>query len=429
MAQANPIVAEAAPKHDKLRALGIVALNGMLDEQDALGVIRQALEILPDDLALVSSFGADSAVLLHLLAQVDKDVPVMFLETGKHFKETLEYVETLKGTLGLTNVKALVPDPKDLAKYDPDGSLWESDPDSCCHIRKTEPLEVALAGFGGWITGRKRFQTADRGVLPHFELTSDDRIKINPLAYWNNDDIEAYKAKHGLPEHPLYAEGYKSIGCAPCTSAVAEGEDPRSGRWRGFNKTECGIHFDFNGQIAKPMSQDALTLFKHGSFVADPWRTWEEGDAAADVRYAHVPLSVFVENRDAFISSPHVIGLLVAPGDNVEEVAGDLSRFSSIAVSFPAFTDGRGYSTARLLIERFGYDGELRAIGDVLQDQVPHMQRCGFNAFVVTHAATRKALEEGRLPAVSLYMQPVGASAEVPVGTRPFLRRARMAAN
>lgn len=424
MAQANLNIVGVAPKHDKLRALGIVALNGMLDEQDALGVIRQAREILPDDLAAVSSFGADSVVLLHLISQVDKDMPVLFLETGKHFRQTLEYVETLKETLGLTNVKALVPESADISKFDPDGTLWETDPDSCCHIRKTEPLDAALGAYGGWITGRKRFQTSDRGVLPHFELTSDDRIKINPLAYWDNSDIEAYKAAHGLPDHPLYSEGYKSVGCAPCTSAVADGEDPRSGRWRGLNKTECGIHFDFNGKIAKPMSADSLNLFKDNAFVADPWRAWEEGDTPADVRYTHVPLSVFVENRQAFMDSPHVIGLQINPGDNFEDLGQDLSRFSSIAVSFPAFTDGRGYSTARLLVERYGYEGELRATGDVLQDQIPYMQRCGFNAFVVTHAPTRKALEEGRLPEVSLYMQPMGGSGEIPVGTRPFLRRA-----
>lgn len=423
MAQTSELTV-AEPKTDKLRALGIVSLNGMFDEHDGVGVIRQALEILPDDLALVSSFGADSAVLLHLLAQVDKDVPVMFLETGKHFPETLAYVETLKQVLGLTNVRALTPDPAEVARFDPNGDLWEIDPDSCCHIRKTEPLNADLGQFGGWITGRKRFQTSDRGVLPHFELTSDDRIKVNPLAYWNNDDIEAYKKAHNLPEHPLYKDGYKSIGCAPCTSAVAEGEDPRSGRWRGLNKTECGIHFDFNGKIAKPVSHASQTLFKNGAFTSDPWRVWAEGDVAADVRYTHVPLTEFVAQRAAFLVNPHPLGLLVNPGDRVEDIAEDLARFSSIAIHFPSFTDGRGYSSARLLTERLAYAGELRAVGDVLQDQIPHMQRCGIKAFVVTHEPTRKALENDDLPAVSVFMQPIGVTGEVPLGTRPFLRRA-----
>lgn len=423
MAVANPMAA-IAPGNDRLRQLGIVALNGMYGEMDAEGVLRQAVEeLLPGDIAMVSSFGADSAVLLHLVSLVDPLLPVFFIETGKHFPQTLDYVETLKQRLGLTNVIALNPDSADLARFDPEGTLWERDPDSCCHIRKTEPLEKVVAGFGGWVTGRKRFQTAERGVLPHFELTSDDRIKINPLAYFSNDDVEAYKARHGLPDHPLYAEGYKSIGCAPCTSAVAEGEDPRAGRWRGLNKKECGIHFDFNGSIAKPVSQSTLTLFKDGAFRADPWRPWSEADTPDEARYTHVPVSVFLEHRTTFLASPHPLGLLVNPGERVEDVAGDLGRFSSIAINFPAFTDGRGYSSARLLRERYGYDGELRAVGDVLTDQIPFMRRCGIDAFVVTNPATRKAIEADALSEVRLYYQPLGTPREVPAGTRPFLRR------
>lgn len=413
-----------APQPDRLRALGVVALNGMFDERDSAGVLRQAIELLPDDLAIVSSFGADSAVLLHIVGQVNPHLPILFLETGKHFPDTLDYVETLKGLLGLTNVHALGPDSANLAKFDPTGQLWETDPDSCCHIRKTAPLDNAVGDYGGWVTGRKRFQTSDRGVLPHFELTSDDRIKINPLAYWTDADVEAYKKLHALPEHPLVKDGYKSIGCAPCTAAVAEGDDPRSGRWSGLNKTECGIHFDFNEKIAKPMAKADLNLFKDGAFVADPWRAWEEGDVAREVRYTHVPFAAYVADASAFADNPHPIGLLINPGDRVEDIAEDLGRFSSISVVFPAFTDGRGYSTARLLIERLGYKGELRAVGDILHDQIPFLRRCGFNALVVDSAATRKALELDTLAGVSVYMQPVGASVEVPAGTRPFLRRA-----
>ena len=420
MAQAEALKLNG--QRDKLRALGIVALNGMYAEQDAASVVEKAHELLGDELAIVSSFGADSAVLLHLVSEVNRNLPVLFLETGKHFKETLEYVEMLKSRLGLTNVRALTPDAADLARFDPAGELWAADPDSCCHIRKTEPLNDALGYYGGWITGRKRFQTSDRGVLPHFELTSDDRIKVNPLAYWTGDDVDTYKARHGLPDHPLVKDGYRSIGCASCTSIVADGEDPRSGRWRGLNKTECGIHFDFNGKIAKPMAPSGLTLFKDGEFIADPWREWSKGDHGASVRYTHVPLSVFKENREAFLNNPHPLGLLVLPGDDIEGIADDIGMFSSISVSFPAFTDGRGYSTARLLIERLGYKGELRAVGDVLHDQVPYMVRCGFNALVVTNKATRSALKKNNLAAVSVFMQPAGVATEVAVGTRPFLR-------
>jgi phosphoadenosine phosphosulfate reductase len=413
-----------AHKPDKLRELGIMSLNGMFDEMDGVAVLRQAVEeLLVDDLAIVSSFGADSSVLLHMVSEVNKDLPVYFLETGKHFPETLDYVETLKRQLGLTNVIALTPDSKDILRFDPKGDLWETDPDSCCHIRKTEPLDAAVSGYGGWVTGRKRYQTKERGVLPHFELTSDDRIKVNPLAYFSDADITTYKLKYGLPEHPLYNKGYKSIGCAPCTSVVAEGEDPRAGRWRGLNKKECGIHFDFNGAIAKPMAAQELTLFKDGAFVADPFRAWAEGDDPASVRYTHVPLPVFLENREAILANPHPLGLLVSPGDNVELVQADLGRFASIAINFPAFGDGRGYSSSRLLAERYGYKGELRAVGDVLHDQISHMRRCGMTAFVVKHEPTRKALEAGKLALVDIFYQPVGLT-EVPLGTRPFLRRA-----
>jgi phosphoadenosine phosphosulfate reductase len=411
-------------KPDKLRSLGILALNGMFDEMDAVAVLRQAAnEILPGDLAIVSSFGADSAVLLHLVAQVDPSLPVYFLETGKHFPETLAYVETLKKQLGLMNVIAIHPDPADIKRFDPTGELWETDPDSCCHIRKTEPLEPITEQYGGWVTGRKRFQTKERGVLPHFELTSDDRIKVNPLAYFSDADVNQYKIDHGLPEHPLFSKGYKSIGCAPCTSVVAEGEDPRAGRWRGFNKKECGIHFDFNGAIASPMSAAKFTLFKDGAFIADPFHAWEDGDEPATARYKHVPLPVFLANREAFLTNQAPLGLLVSPGEKIEAVEQDLSRFSSVAIKFPAFTDGRGYSTARLLAERYHYEGEIRAVGDVLQDQIPLMRRCGVNALVVTHQPTREALEQDRLPEVAIFYQPVGIT-EVPVGTRPYLRRA-----
>jgi len=422
---AQPKMAHVPAAHNKLKALGILALNGMFDEMDAVGVLRQAAtDVLPGELAIVSSFGADSAVLLHLVAQVDPSLPVYFLETGKHFAETLDYVETLKKHLGLINVHAILPNAQDVKRFDPDGTLWETDPDSCCHIRKTEPLEPITEQYAGWVTGRKRFQTQERGVLPHFELTSDDRIKVNPLAYFSDVDVNQYKIDHALPEHPLFAKGYKSIGCAPCTSVVAEGEDPRAGRWRGLNKKECGIHFDFNGAIASPMTASKRhTLWKDGAFIADPFQAWTEETGPATASYTHVPLPVFVANRDAFLANPHPLGLLVSPGERIEEVADDLGRFSSVAIRFPAFTDGRGYSTARLLTERFQYASEIRAIGDVLQDQIPLMRRCGVNALVVTHEPTREALAENRLPEVAIFYQPVG-TAEVPVGTRPFLRRA-----
>lgn len=201
--------------------------------------------LLPRELAgriaAVSSFGAESAVLLHMVAQIDPQVPVIFTDTGMMFAETLAYRHAVARRLNLTDVRVLRPDPALLAARDPDGIRHGYDPDGCCAIRKVEPLARGLAGFDAWISGRKGFQAGTRLALPRFEV-EDGRLKINPLADWSKADLDAYFAAHALPRHPLEAQGYPSIGCAPCTSPVAPGEDARAGRWRGFDKVECGIH-------------------------------------------------------------------------------------------------------------------------------------------------------------------------------------------
>lgn len=197
------------------------------------------------DIAIVSSFGAESAVLLHLVAKIAPDAPVLFLETHKHFPETIAYRDQLVAHFGLTNLRILEPDPAELAQKDDNGLRWSWDPDGCCEIRKVKPLAKALAGFDSSLTGRKSFQTSDRANLPRFEIDRTDtqgRLKVNPLIDWSVGDIESWFSKHDLPRHPLVAQGYPSIGCSPCTSKVAPGEDPRSGRWAGLDKTECGIH-------------------------------------------------------------------------------------------------------------------------------------------------------------------------------------------
>lgn len=191
--------------------------------------------------ALVSSFGAESAVLLHLAARVRCDVPVLFVDTGWLFPETLRYAEDLSAHLGLADVRWLRPEPGLLAAADPKRLRWSYDPDGCCAIRKVAPLEAALAGFDLWISGRKAHQSATRRHLPLFEADGA-RLKLNPLADWSADRLRAHAAAHALPPHPLVADGYPSIGCSPCTSRVQPGEDPRAGRWRGWDKTECGIH-------------------------------------------------------------------------------------------------------------------------------------------------------------------------------------------
>lgn len=196
--------------------------------------------------ALVSSFGAESAVLLHLVAQIAPDTPVIFIETGKLFGETHRYRDLLLASFGLTNLRIERPDPEDLQKRDPKGGLWTQDTNACCYIRRVKPLRRALEGIDAWITGRKRFQARTRAHLPLFEKDGP-RIKVNPLITWGPEDLAAYAKHHALPAHPLVAQGFLSIGCMPCTDRVQPGEDPRAGRWRGSEKVECGIHLRRHG--------------------------------------------------------------------------------------------------------------------------------------------------------------------------------------
>jgi phosphoadenosine phosphosulfate reductase len=193
-------------------------------------------------IALVSSFGTESAILLHMIAQIDKSTPVIFLDTGKLFPETLAYRDALIARLGLTGVRNIRPSGAQLAAWDPDGKLWQKDVDLCCAIRKTNPLDEALEGFDAWITGRKRAQGGLRSELNVVETGPDGRMTVNPLAHWDDARINAYFEAHDLPRHPLEAEGYTSIGCATCTMRPRPGEDKRSGRWAGLDKSECGIH-------------------------------------------------------------------------------------------------------------------------------------------------------------------------------------------
>ena len=245
-------VTEAARRIDRLdtgprfTAADAAMLNARFAGQSTQVMLREVLgEGLAGRIAAVSSFGAESAVLLHLLASVDRAVPVLFLETGKHFPETLAYRDDLAARLGLTNVISLTPDMTELASRDENGLRWSYDPDGCCEIRKVRPLARALSQFDASFTGRKGFQSETRAGLPRFELDQTDhagRLKVNPLADWSAAQIADYFAATGLPAHPLVEQGYLSIGCSPCTSKVLPGEDARAGRWKGWDKSECGIH-------------------------------------------------------------------------------------------------------------------------------------------------------------------------------------------
>ena len=219
----------------------VAELNDSLRHHSATEVIETALlEVSP--LSLVSSFGAESVALLHLAAMVDRDIPVIFVDTEMLFTETLVYQQEVAERLGLRRLRIVRA--SDIDKRDPAGTLHQRDTDACCALRKTRPLQKALEGSNGWITGRKRYQSGTRSGLAFFEVEAETlRIKVNPLAHWTSRDVTDYIEENRLPKHPLIAKGYPSIGCAPCTTPVAEGEDPRAGRWRNSEKDECGIHF------------------------------------------------------------------------------------------------------------------------------------------------------------------------------------------
>jgi phosphoadenosine phosphosulfate reductase len=217
-------------------------LNTRFARAQAVGLLHSALmEKQFGKAALVSSFGTEAVVLLHMVSLIRPDTPVLFIDTEMLFPETLDYQRRLSARLGFTDVRLLRADAQQLAAVDPTGTLHQSAPDTCCALRKTAPLLKGLKSFDAWISGRKRFQGGKREALELFEPEpGTGRIKLNPLANWSSANITAYITTNNLPPHPLIARGYGSVGCAPCT-APGPG---RSGRWQGSTKTECGIHFD-----------------------------------------------------------------------------------------------------------------------------------------------------------------------------------------
>ena len=231
-------IIETQPPFTTADAARLTARYAGVSTQDMLADLLSGE--LNGRVAAVSSFGSESAVLLDMVAAADKDIPVIFINTQKIFGETLAYRDELAEKLGLTDLRVFRPDPRLLAEKDATSLRWSYDPDGCCNLRKVEPLRRALAPFDAWISGRKGFQ-AGRGALPRFEI-DEGRLKVNPLADWEKSVLDAYFLARELPRHPLEAQGYPSVGCVPCTSQVQPGEDPRAGRWRGWDKTECGIH-------------------------------------------------------------------------------------------------------------------------------------------------------------------------------------------
>ena len=230
----------------------IAGLNARYRHHGATRVLEDALaEPALGRIAMVSSFGAESVVLLHMLSVLDRHRPVIFIDTEMLFTETLVYQQELAERLHLTDIRIVRATRETLFEADNENLLHLHDPDACCALRKTVPLQRALGEFDAWITGRKRYQGGARRALEFFEEEAGKgRVKINPLAHWGTADVADYIAENRLPRHPLVARGYPSIGCRPCTTRVSDGEDARAGRWRDTGKTECGIHFD-NGRLVR----------------------------------------------------------------------------------------------------------------------------------------------------------------------------------
>jgi len=235
----------------------VETLNTRYRHHGATAVLEHALKDADlGNVALVSSFGAESVVLLHLVSVIAPETPVLFIDTRMLFPETLEYQRKLAETLPLCDIRTIRAAQPRLDFEDPDNTLHQFNTDACCTIRKVAPLERALKDLDGWITGRKRYQGAAREAVQFFEAEGDIRIKVNPLAHWGREDVEEYMVENRLPRHPLVAKGFASIGCAPCTTTVRQGEDPRAGRWRNTEKVECGIHF-INGRVVRTPQENA----------------------------------------------------------------------------------------------------------------------------------------------------------------------------
>jgi phosphoadenosine phosphosulfate reductase len=233
---------------DPVQRARLAALLEKARGRDARGILELALkDEFAGRTAVVSSFGAESAVLLHMVAAVDPATPVLFLNTGKLFGETLRYRDRLQDALGLADVRSLAPTVAAREANDPDGTLWSKSTDACCNFRKVIPLAQALAPFAAQVTGRKRFQTRERAAMQPVEYF-EGRFRFNPLWDMTLADLEAYMEAHRLPRHPLVEDGYPSIGCMPCTRRVQAGEDYRAGRWSGLDKDECGIHIGVDGE-------------------------------------------------------------------------------------------------------------------------------------------------------------------------------------
>jgi len=338
----------------------VTQLNDRYRNEDTTKVLRGIVtDPMFGPVALVSSFGAEAVVLLHMIAEIDPATPVIFIDTEMLFPQTLTYQRKLAEDLGLRDVRRITPSREAVFQRDPDNLMHLADRNACCALRKSEPLEGALSGFDAWISGRKRFQGGIRAEMELFENEDDKRIKVNPLAHWSSKDVANYIATNNLPRHPLVAKGYPSIGCAPCTTPVSLGEEDRAGRWRGEEKMECGIHFA--GDIKQV--PDANVIVSDNGFASDDWNRG----------------FIAVEGLRAVSDTQNSALAIDLQSDfDAAEVSPLLDKIDLIRIDFPVFSDGRGFSLAKRL-RLLGYHGRLRAKGHVLADQYAMARRSGFD--------------------------------------------------
>lgn len=222
---------------------------GELDSYSPEEIITWAAERYKPQLAVSSSFQMQSLPLLHMIANLTPDLPVIFLDTGYHFPETLLFRDQIVELWGLNLrvVRAQSSPFEQTKRYGPE--LHRTDPDFCCHLNKVEPMQRILRDFEGWISGIRRDQSPARAHIPVTEQTENGVVRIHPLASWTRVDIWRYIHHHNLPTHPLFSKGYFSIGCVPCTRPLtSDDEDERAGRWSGLQKTECGLHIQLRPQ-------------------------------------------------------------------------------------------------------------------------------------------------------------------------------------
>ena len=249
---ANPDGAPEAP-------LDLAPLNERFETSTPAEILAWTTSTFAPDAVLTMSFQHEGVAIAHMLREVAPETPILFIDTGYHFPETLAYRDELVARFGfpVRNLTSAMPRPEFIARYGDD--LWNRDPDLCCKINKVDPLQLALVGVRAWINGRRRDQAVTRSRMSIVERLQGGMVKVNPLANWNSRDTFRYLTEHDIPTHPLFDQGYTSIGCLPCTRPVLAGEDERAGRWAGRGKVECGLHTFLEPNVDAGESSDGVS--------------------------------------------------------------------------------------------------------------------------------------------------------------------------